>query len=121
MDGPPQVGTMALGVEAVSLAVMVLFGVATAGFLAFMLRDVIAQFAAGPDGESPSEVDVAASQRLAMVGPAVYLVGFLVVVSAVLLDLETVAGVRPVDVGLLVILLAAVPMALAFYRVWERA
>lgn len=112
---------MATLAETVVLAVMVLFGLATAVFLAYMLRDVIARFAAGPDGEAGSEDTVAAAQQLAMVGPVVYLVGFLVVVAAVLFDPDPVAGIRPVTVGLAVIVLAAAPMAAAFYRVWQRS
>lgn len=111
---------MVTGVEAVSLAVMVLFGIATAGFLAFMLRDVLARLAAGSQGTSVSEVDVADAQRLAMFGPLVFLLGFLVVVAAVVLDPDPVGGVELATVGLAIIVLAAAPMAVALHRVWLR-
>lgn len=111
---------MVSGAEAASLALMVLIGLATAGFLAFMLRDVIARLAAGPDGESADEVDVADVLRLAMLGPAVYLVGFLAVVVAILVDPDPIAGVDLTTAGLAIIVLAAVPMGVALYRAWQR-
>jgi hypothetical protein len=106
--------------EIVSLAVMILLGLATAGFLAFMVRDVLARLAGGPeDGHVPNG-ELAAVQRLALLGPPVYLLGFLVVVIAVLFDPEPVAGTGFVTIGIAIIVLAAAPMAVAFYRAWER-
>lgn len=111
---------MATIAEAVSLAVMVVLGIATAGFLAFMLRDVLVRLAADRDGTVADEAALADAQRLALVGPAVYLVGFLVVVGAVLLDPDPVLGVDVATVGIAVIVLAAVPMGVACYRVWAQ-
>ena len=110
---------MALGPEAVTLALMALFGVGTAVFLAYMLRDLIARFAAGPDGEVAPAATVASARRIALVGPVLYLVGFLVVLAGTLLDPGPLAGVDPVDLGLAIILVAAVPMAVGLHRVWR--
>lgn len=112
---------MTSGAEVVSLAVMILLGVGTAGFLLFVARDVIARLAVGPGGEQIPDADVAAAMRLALLGPAVYLLGFLVVVVAILFDPDPVAGIDVVTVGLALIVLAAAPMAAAFYRAWERS
>lgn len=121
---------MVLGPEAVSLAVMTLFGVATAVVLAYLLRDVVVRLGAGPveavgAEDAPegrpvaTEAAVARARRVALAGPLVYLVGFLLVVAALVLDAGRVAGVRLVDLGFAVVVLAAVPMAAAFYLAWQ--
>ena len=117
---------MPTAAETIFLAVMVVFGVATAGVLAFMLRDVAARLATGRDESGAGEgadgalpPGVAEAQRIAMLGPAVYLVGFLLVVAATLLDLGPVGGVNLVDAGMVVIVLGAVPMAVGLDRAWQ--
>lgn len=102
------------GAQELVLAVMVVFGVATAGVLAAMLRDVIAQVA----GEGTTTEAVATATRIAMVGPVVYLLGFVTVVAAVLVELPAVGGVPARSVGFAVIVLAAVPMAAGLYLAW---
>lgn len=105
---------MAVGAEAVFVAVMVLFGVATAGVLAFALRDMVAEVA----GDT-TEADTGDAQRVAMLGPALYLVGFLLVAAATVVEIRSVAGVDPLEVGFALIVLAAVPMAVGFYLAWQ--
>lgn len=96
--------------ETIVVAVMVLFGVVTAGVLAFALRDMVGELAGDAAGDH-----VGTALRVALVGPAIYLVGFAAVVVATLSDPGPVAGVSLLDAGIAVIVLAAVPMAVGFY------
>jgi hypothetical protein len=103
---------MATATGLVSLALMTLFGLATAAFLAYMVRDLVRTVAGGPAEDAT---------RIAMIGPVVYLAGFLTVLGGVLFGWGSIAGVDTVTVGVAVIVLASVPMGVGLYLAARQA
>lgn len=101
---------MASSAELLSLALMSLFGIGTAGVIVFAMRDIIYRVAEGPAEDAT---------RVASAGGAVYLAGFLLVLGGVLFDVGTVAGVGLSTAGIAVIVLAAVPMAVGLYMAYD--
>jgi hypothetical protein len=101
---------MASTAELLSLALMAVFGIGTAGVIVFAMRDIVYRVAEGPAPEAT---------RVASAGGVVYLAGFLLTLGGVLFDVGGVAGVGLSTLGIAVIALAVVPMAVGLYMAYD--